>query len=312
MLQGKRKPIEECETPSESPTESDTDDTETDSESSSAEGDNDSSLKENGPAEIDALTAFLKREGVDSNSSCSLVNSTPPDKAKKTASFFGSKPKSAEMTQLREDIQDLVGHLYKISMLIRRPIPHDRFTKCESINVSHYDTFDEGHIQNCFPLISKTLSLRLTHAMKRRRQYLIYNERHHEALAKPRKAQVQEDISVGRPPGSQREIGGNTSKPASMSHSQPNMHDHGASASRFGTNTEANTEATRFVPPENFDEVEIQSDAGTLSTHASTNASEDKVHIPSRPRGTDGRELEQFECPYCFHLVEIRNSREWK
>jgi hypothetical protein len=300
LLMAKRKPIEECQTPSSSPIESETDD----SESDSSEDDDKSLSKESPPSEVDPLRALLVRQENDNHSS-----GATSDMMNSRICLPGVKPSTSEMAQLCQGLKDLVGHLYKISMMIRRPIPHDRFTKCQSINVSHYDPFDLTHIQNSFPSVSEILSLRLARAMKRRRQYLIYNERHHRALARPRRAPKQEDISVEIPAGSQPDEVAYVSKPASTLHSQPAIpQPTWASLSRFGTNTEA----THFIPPENYDENKPQSDAGTLSTYASTVGSEDKVSIPPRPRGSDGRELDQFECPYCFHLVETKSSHDWK
>lgn len=67
-----------------------------------------------------------------------------------------------------------------------------------------------------------------------------------------------------------------------------------------------------FIPPKDPDEVGVCSDARTLSTYASTAGSVDRTRVPSLPRGPDGRGLEQFECPYCFHLVETKSSRDWR
>lgn len=53
--------------------------------------------------------------------------------------------------------------------------------------------------------------------------------------------------------------------------------------------------------------------AETISTVASSYAGEDlRVDVPSRPRGDGGRELEQFECPYCLITQYISNDRRWK
>lgn len=297
---GKRKPIEECATPLGSTTESDTDDGESEPESDSAEEDDESRSKESNLSEIDALRALLARQ----DSSDALPKSSTSD-----IMTIRRKPQATEMSQLCQGLQDLMVHLYKMSMMIRRPIPHDRFAKFGSINVSHFDAFEVGHIQNCFPSVSEVLTLRLARAMKRRRQYLIYNERHHQALAWPRRIQAQKDVSIEKPPKSQDQEVDNLSKPASTLYSHSEIiHPAGESFSCFGTNTEA----TQFVPPEDSDDNRASSDAGTLSTYASTAGSDDKVHIPTRPRGPDGNELEQFECPHCFHLVEIKSSRDWK
>lgn len=82
--------------------------------------------------------------------------------------FAALKPQVTEMTQFCRGLQDIASHRYKISIMIRRPVPHDRFTKFDSINISHYDVFDQGHIQNYFPSASEVLRLRLAKSMKHR------------------------------------------------------------------------------------------------------------------------------------------------
>lgn len=37
-----------------------------------------------------------------------------------------------------------------------------------------------------------------------------------------------------------------------------------------------------------------------------------KIEVPSRPKGEDGYELEDFECPYCLLYKTIRTERQWK
>lgn len=53
------------------------------------------------------------------------------------------------------------------------------------------------------------------------------------------------------------------------------------------------------------------SDVDTMSSVGSTQSQEDVLPIPSRPRGTDGLELENFECNYCCTLVQITSSCAW-
>lgn len=55
---------------------------------------------------------------------------------------------------------------------------------------------------------------------------------------------------------------------------------------------------------------------GNISEAASSVASEYtqsmKLEILPRPNDNNGKELEEFECPYCFMLVHIMNPHTWK
>jgi hypothetical protein len=305
LLKAHRKPIEECATPLNSPPESETDE----SEYGSEKQDEDKWFmgEEGNTPEPDALRLLLERQETTPQILSGIPAAPPSDSFNINRGPYSLNPKAPEMTQLSQGIRSLVSHLYKLSMLIRRPIPHDRLTKCNSIDVSHYESFESGHILNCFPTLNEILRLRLAHAMKRRRQYLIYSQRHHHALANPKSAPPLEDVFIERLPETQVGEAVSANKPVATP-PRIDTTNLGIPDSRFGTNTEA----TQFVPIDNSDEDRPPSDLGTVSTYASTTFSDEKVRIPPRPQGPDGKELEQFECPYCLHIVETKTVRAWK
>ncbi|KAH7393523.1 hypothetical protein BKA64DRAFT_89804 [Cadophora sp. MPI-SDFR-AT-0126] len=305
LLKARRKPIEECATPLQSPPESDTDESESGSEEQD-EGDSSMGAKGN-TVELDALRLLLDRKETTVQFPDGIPAAPLSDSFNINIGVTNLNHKTPEMTQLSQGIRSLVGHLYKLSMLIRRPMPHDRLTKCNSIDVSHYEPFDSGHILDCFPTLNEILRLRLGHAMKRRRQYLIYSQRHHHALANPRSAPPLENVSVERLSEIQAGKAISTDKPVPTP-PPIDTTNFGMPQSHFGTNTEA----TQFVPIDNSDEDRPPSDIGTVSTYASTTTSDEKVRIPPRPKGPDGKEMEQFECPYCLHIVETKTARAWK
>lgn len=298
---GTDKPLEECSTPVDSPYDSGIDDS-----GSASEQDDVPTEQNNGGPQIDALRALLERQRSDLLSLDSPLDAPKVQMANSELDFPTMKAQTPEMSQLSQEIHDLINHLYKLAMMIRRPAPHDRFSKCESIDVSHFDAFDFGNIKSCFPVASDVLCRRLAQAQRRRRQFLIYNERHHDALARPKKMQAHQETPVEVRTDSPYPRNNITSDPPSVVQQPENPQGTGASSSHFGT------EATQFVAPDNYEDDEVQSDAGTMTSHASTAGSDDRIHIPPRPRGPDGKELEQFECPYCFHIVAIKTQKKWK
>lgn len=60
-------------------------------------------------------------------------------------------PRPTELQQTLLDIVDIVDCLYKLSITIRNPSPHDRLVKAASVNTSFYEQWDINHVKNKFP-----------------------------------------------------------------------------------------------------------------------------------------------------------------
>jgi hypothetical protein len=218
-----------------------------------------------------------------------------------------------EVVQLRSAITDILSHLYQLSMLIRRPVPQDRLARSAKINVKHFESFDDGYVQDCFPCAKPWLQKRLAKAITRRRQHLIYNRKHHEHLARPRalvrnnskQTNTQDGPSLFSAPNTI--INGTNGAPFKGSHiplpARP-------LSTRFGTSI-----ATPFIQPRKEsgkDEEPVDWEAGTQSSYASTLGGKDVICIPPRPKDEDGIEKTSFECPYCFRIQEIHSTRGWR
>lgn len=231
----------------------------------------------------------------------------------KTISTTSDTP-DPEVVQLRIAITDILSHLYKLSMFIRRrPVPQDRLTRSAKINVKHFEQFDLGYVQDCFPSAQEWLQKRLAKAITRRRQHLLYNKRHHEHLARPRPP-LRTSSGLTDP----EKRPGIFSAPVTVVH---NDNKHIPAAPSIAKLTAApvstlfaSTKATDFVPPQNYDDntEAIDWEGGTQSSYASTLGGKDIIYIPPRPKDVDGLEMTEFECPYCFRIQEIHSSRAWR
>ncbi|KAF9784851.1 hypothetical protein IL306_006737 [Fusarium sp. DS 682] len=72
------------------------------------------------------------------------------------------------------------------------------------------------------------------------------------------------------------------------------------------------TEATKFVPPVDMkEEPDVQSEFGTISTFGFTGTDRETLRLPLRPQDDNGEALEQFLCPLCYHLIEVKGERAW-
>ena len=211
---------------------------------------------------------------------------------------------NTEVGQAREAIKDIVTSLYKISTVIRRPLPSDRHIKSTQTNVQHFADFDQRYVSDKFPTANVELLARLGRGITRRRQLLAYHELHTKRLniaAKVASSAYTETtlIELDRVPDISTKI-----DTAPLIQSTPSQ----------APDTEfiPSTKATTFVPRSPMFVEEIQSIADTTSSYQSTASSQEIVVLPPRPRGLDGEELESFECPYCHVLCNISSSNAWK
>jgi hypothetical protein len=225
-------------------------------------------------------------------------------------------PPLPEMVQIFHSTQDIVQQLYKITLIIRRPVKQSSKDKAASIDVSHYVEFDKEHVQARFPCAQPELRDRLAKAITRRRQLLLYQERHHEALAEmARKTDgldhASEDTAVTYP---------QTSDDATSRH-QPqydednSYHDYTAgqeAESRYALSTEATT----FVAPERRQNIRTDDQesifSGTASSYASTASGKDEIAIPRCPEDLSQNKPVVFECPLCFYMTEVQTNHQWR
>jgi hypothetical protein len=316
LLRNERLPIEECESPPESASEAEISEAEPESETESKEEIVPGSVSSSNLSRLAALKLFNGFSGQNSSDISSSVNNSNSITEDGSDTDSISEYQETEISQVREQIQDQVSQLFKISMIIRNPKKHDRYARCSSTNVTYYESFDKAHIQECFPIASEVLLQRLARAMVWRRKYLIHNQMRDEKRAGPRRESQQGGQIPATPPEQQpdqfaenltRNQSNHTSTLKSLQKDQHNL----------GTNTQSHrsTEPTKFIPPNESDDNDSRrghSDLGSISTYASTRGSGEKVRIPSRPLNSEGNEQEQFQCPYCCYPIEIRSNREWK
>lgn len=191
--------------------------------------------------------------------------------------------------------------LYK--MPVRKPAPSDRRVKYQHINVDHYKPFDTLYIMDKFPNAAQQLKDRLAKSVSMRRQLLLYREAHHDSLKVTYFEALSEQQGASgmnfdaMPPNNTQSQAG-LSLPAS---------------GQIKPSTKATTwKATDFkVVPDDLAVLEEQSIVET-ATVASTWTGREKIRVPLRPKGEDGEELEEFECPYCWIACIAKSHDIWK
>ncbi|KAF8245547.1 hypothetical protein K440DRAFT_662728 [Wilcoxina mikolae CBS 423.85] len=109
-----------------------------------------------------------------------------PYDAESDSEIEHNKPDGAKLTtELEEryiDITHFITCLYMFSIAARNPAPRDKFEKWAAIDVSGYRHHDIMHVRDKFPNASNYLQERLGKANSRRRQLLLYNERHNSKI----------------------------------------------------------------------------------------------------------------------------------
>lgn len=226
-------------------------------------------------------------------------------------------PTTTELEYTLLDVMHVITCLYKFSIALRQPAPRDRLHKYAAISVSHFEFFDIGHAREKFPGAATYLVERLGKANMRRRQLLKYHRRHHDKIAryvdlplapdspKP-EMEVSGDEEVEAPPS--RPTWGKVMTPEDFALHQPGP---GTIATTMNTQTTVTTINPKFSP-KNLDDIDAESETGQSQTSFASSSAGDtaKLKVPPPP-GVDSLDGTPFECPYCFTMVIMRNSRSW-
>jgi len=220
----------------------------------------------------------------------------------------GERKPSSEMADSLSDITHVITCLYEFSISIRNPAPRDRLEKCASIHVSHFEPFDIQHLSHKFPSAPKYLIERLGKANTRRRQLLMYHERHHDKI-------VGHHVSL--PTASQpmllipKQVHDQDLKEMLADGTPPPP----KSTATATTSRKTQTTVSIYVPREQDDiDACSNTDHSQTSYATSTEASSElpKLRVPPPPKQDSTFEGDPFECPYCFTIISISGRQSWE
>ncbi|KAH6959362.1 hypothetical protein DER45DRAFT_259235 [Fusarium avenaceum] len=179
---------------------------------------------------------------------------------------------ASELSQILLSIGESINCLFRLSVSIHNPFPHDRLKKSSSTDASHFEPFDIDHVRTKFAMASDTITERLGKANSRRRQYFKYRELHHERLASgldDSEGHIAEStVASSLPPG--------------LSLGDP-------------------------TAPE-LREAETES-AISDTSYATSGTRPGQRKIPAFPAGAQDR---PFECPFCFIMISAPSKHLWK
>ncbi|KAH7317138.1 hypothetical protein B0I35DRAFT_267675 [Stachybotrys elegans] len=187
---------------------------------------------------------------------------------------------TTEMTELFLNIQSCVGHLFALSILIRRDRPRGR-TRPHQFSQQEIDSGpDTVHLKDKFPKLrgNPWLAGRLGLSIAQQREYIRYRQSHRRSLSK----------------------------------SNDNVGDDGQSV--------LTTKATTFEQPLSNSEIDMTtrsmySGATTLASTAQGELSSGRRIPHLTDMRLDGVQLaygKHIECPYCRTIQVIKNRNHWK
>lgn len=236
-----------------------------------------------------------------------------------SVSSLGDGPEADGMdstTELQErflEVNQVISCLYRFSIAIRNPTPRDRLQKYAAIDVSHYEFFDIQHASHKFPKAEKYLIDRLGKANSRRRQLLKYHEKHHKKLAQyinlpP--ARPWDTPEVSRPNHNEAASGGRGFLDENYQGLQGRHSNSRKGPATIATTANTQTTISTYVGPSDN---EVGSDDGQSQTSYATSVTvgtASKLRVPP-PKPDSTFSGKPFECPYCFSITILRDSRSW-
>ncbi|KAI9790139.1 MAG: hypothetical protein M1816_005339 [Peltula sp. TS41687] len=203
-----------------------------------------------------------------------------------------------ESSQLGLIISDVIGSLFKLSIIIQKSSRQAKFVK--SSREKPYDTrFDVLHVQECFPFAASNSSLveKLGKANAQRRQWLSYRRRHRDKLS----------FSTG---SMDRFTSDSQSQLSSDLYSQ---NDSSSSCGpQSSVTADSSTVATTFHEaqlPHYDPNVEEEASETSYSTSAVSGLGGESIFIPRLP--SESAERKPFECPFCFMVISLESLRSW-
>ncbi|KAF5970482.1 zinc finger transcription factor ace1 [Fusarium bulbicola] len=182
-------------------------------------------------------------------------------------------PGLSELSQIFSAIVEDINCLFRLSVSIHNPSPHDRFKKACLTDTSDYEPFDVQHVCNKLAKAPKPIAERLGKAISRRRQYFKYRELHHDKLANgldlDDKDQMQSTVASSLP-------------------------------KRLNVNEPISLE----------EDLDDASDTVRSQTSWATSAANpERQKIPTLPAEAKNG---PFECPFCFMMISIASRNHWK
>ena len=184
-----------------------------------------------------------------------------------------------ELDEILAGIAECINCLFRLSVSIRNPAPHDRFRQLKQTDTSLFEQYDIPYVREKFPeATDEWITERLGKANSWRRQYFKYRKEHHERLSSGLEGETTDD--------------GKTNTVAS---SLPlNLKERDSEGNELSQGAE--------------DQDGLSESGHTETTYASRSATGEARMPPLPSLATTG----PFECPFCYMIISAPTTHSWR
>ncbi|KAI1292939.1 hypothetical protein F5Y03DRAFT_15812 [Xylaria venustula] len=217
------------------------------------------------------------------------------------------------------DILDVISEctrgLLKISVLIRKATPRDRFARALQVDNPFIDQFDINYVAERYPKLRKPgsewLCARLGRAITKRRQFLRYSREHGRRIA----GSDENDTEVNKPEAPTKAPDDVNIYPINsnnQAHSSAGTKLSGSVAAYTHASTKASTLDATTLHKLREDETNEEDSRSLVSAGSSLQfENEDsRLHLPSLGELKKGDSI--FECPFCLNLQTFTRDSAWR
>jgi tetratricopeptide (TPR) repeat protein len=209
----------------------------------------------------------------------------------------------SEAGELFRSVKDTITGLFRISIIIRKASPRDRFAKALAARQEPFDDrFDIDYVSNKFPMLNiekkEWFKERVGKAITQRRQYLRYARDHRDKLARePKDLWQPEDIGPRTTllPVPSQASKANLTKPTSTL-----------------APTTASTLLTERLSIDEEDLSDNQSQTSQTSYAVSLGEDDLESHLRLPSLVEVSRDATTFECPFCWTVQDIQRDSVWR
>jgi tetratricopeptide (TPR) repeat protein len=206
----------------------------------------------------------------------------------------------SEAGELFRSVKDTITGLFRISIIIRKASPRDRFAKALAARQEPFDErFDIDYVSHKFPMLNiekkEWFKERVGKAITQRRQYLRYARDHRDKLARePKDLWQPEDIG-----------------PRTIL--LPVLSQAGKTNLTKPTSTLAPTTASTLLGEKlAIDEEDLSDNQSQTSYAVSLGEDDHESHLRLPSLVEVSRDATTFECPFCWTVQDIQRDGIWR
>ncbi|KAK3636182.1 hypothetical protein LTR56_014345 [Elasticomyces elasticus] len=195
----------------------------------------------------------------------------------------GGENPISEAHELCLTVGNLITSLMKVSILIRKATPRDKYAKAAAKKaMPEWTPSDRSHVGDKFPKVKdqRWLVERLGDAITARRQFLRYSQEHHERLAGDS--------------GGKHDVSGRSAPNAAV------------------TATAASTLDFEMIQSRNLHQLKDDDDSYSQAYSRVTYAAAVDSPLKFSSLESVAKGDSTFECPYCWSIVTCKKQREWE